>query len=53
MVRDARNWELIYREAVSLPLGTEGGPPDDIFGFAVYASHATSDRVFQDPSNPA
>ena len=52
MVRDARNWELIYREAVYLPLGTKGGPPDNILGFAVYTLHATSDRVFQDSSNP-
>jgi hypothetical protein len=53
MVRDARNWELIYREAVYLPLGTEGGPPDNILGFGVYTSHATRDRGVQDPSNPA
>ena len=53
MMRDARNWELIYREAVYLPLGTEGGPPGDILGFAVYSSHAASERSFQDPSKPA
>jgi hypothetical protein len=36
MERDSQHWELIYREAVYLPLGQKDGSVEHILGFSVY-----------------